>query len=308
MKLTDDVRTVLTERTAIDGSRLVLTGPRMDPALYGRVNDVLEAVGGRWSTAEQAHIFQTPAAGALAPVLTAGEVTTLREKRSQAQFFPTPGPVVRRLIELADVRPGMEVLEPSAGSGAIASALVEAGAVVDCIERDPGYAALLADVGVARVTVADFLSIRPVPRYDRVVMNPPFTKGADIEHVEHAFRLLNPSGRLVAVMSRTAVEFPGRTARFRELVESRHGTVELVDAGAFRASGTGVATMIVTIPAARPEDAPATVWPSETVPAAEPDAGFGDPKELAEQICADLRTALTEFEAVAATLGGRGSR
>lgn len=305
MKLADDVRQVLACRTSTDGIRLVLTGERMDPKLYARVDEVLQAMGGRWTKSEQAHVFPVDAAGAVASVLAAGEVTTLREKRTQAQFFPTPAPVVQRLLALADVQPGMEVLEPSAGSGAIAMALVQAGAVVDCIERDPGYAALLADVGAARVTVADFLSLRPFPRYDRVVMNPPFTKGADIEHVEHAFKLLKPDGLLVAVMSPAVMEYPARTAAFRKLVESRCGTAELVDKGAFRQSGTDMATVIVTVPATRNPAAPATVWPNRMGAARRQGPEYpeyADPRKIAAEIVADLREAADQFEAVAASL------
>lgn len=302
MKITDDVRDVLTSRTSCEGSRLVLTGPRMDPKLYAKVDEVLQAIGGRWTTREQAHVFPVDARAAVDAALAAGEVTTLREKQTQAQFFPTPESVVRRLLELADVAPGMEVLEPSAGAGAIAVALVEAGAVVDCIERDPAYAALLADVGAARVTVADFLTLRPFPRFDRVVMNPPFTRGADMKHVEHALALLKPDGLLVSVMSR-AVLFAGpRTDAFRTLVESRRGTVELVDGGVFRASGTDVGTVIVTLPATRQPEAQPTVWPArETKPAA-PRKRFEDPRTIAAEISARLRTAADAFDTVGRTL------
>lgn len=40
--------------------------------------------------------------------------------------------------------------------------------------------------------------------YDRIVMNPPFSKGRDILHVQHAYSLLKPGGRLVAIMGEGA--------------------------------------------------------------------------------------------------------
>lgn len=299
MKLTDDVLTVLNTRVETAGTHLVLTGPRMDPKLYQRVNEVIEAVGGRWTTSVQAHVFPVDAAQALAPVLATGQVVTLREKRQQAQYFPTPAAVVQRVIELADLKPGMEVLEPSAGSGAIATAAVTAGAVVDCIERDPGYAAVLADTGVARtLTVADFLAVSAEPRYDRIVMNPPFTKGADMQHVEHALRFLKPDGLLVSVMS-WAVTFHGRkTAKFRALVEARGGTVEAVAEGAFKESGTDVPTVIATIPATWPADAKPTSWPQREVPG-EPEPVYQDPMEILDELRANLRDAMKEFDALA---------
>lgn len=302
MKLTDDILTVLRERTDIDGTHLVLTGPRMDPKLYQRVNEVLEAVGGRWTTSVQAHVFPIDADQALAPVLETGTVVTLREKRQHAQYFPTPAAVVQRIIELADLRPGLQVLEPSAGSGVIASAAVTAGAVVDCIERDPGYAALLAEAGTARtLTVADFLAVPAEPRYDRVVMNPPFTRGTDMAHVEHALRFLKPDGLLVSVMSWTVAEHSRKTAAFRALVEARGGTVEAVAKGAFRESGTDVPTVIVTIPATRPTDAKPTTWPTREVPD-EPERELPHPTVILDEIRANLRDAMKEFDALAELL------
>jgi predicted RNA methylase len=302
VKLTDDILAVLTERAEIDGNRLVLTGPRMNPKLYQLANEVLEAVGGRWTTSVQAHVFPIDAAEAIAPVLATGEVVTLREKRTQAQYFPTPAPIVARLLELADLKPGMEVLEPSAGSGAIATAAASRGAVVDCFERDPGYAAVLAETGaVHSVRVADFLTVAPDARYDRVVMNPPFTKGADMEHVTHALQFLKPDGLLAAVMSWTVVDHNRRTANFRSLVEARGGTVEAVAAGAFKESGTDVPTVIVTIPATRPADAKPTVWPTREVATA-PEPEFRNPLDILNEIRSALRTAMKEFDAIEALL------
>jgi predicted RNA methylase len=299
VKLTADVLGVLKTRVETDGTRLVLTGPRMDPKLYQRVNEVLEAVGGRWTTSVQAHVFPVDATQALTPVLESGQVVTLREKRQQAQYFPTPAAVVQRLIDLARLQPGMETLEPSAGSGAIAATLAARGAVVDCIEQDPAYASVLAETGVARtLRVADFLTVPAEPRYDRVVMNPPFTKGADITHVEHALKFLKPDGLLVAVMSWTVTYHSTKTTGFRALVEAHGGAVEAVSEGAFRESGTDVPTVIVAIPATRPANAQPTVWPQrETPKQAEPE--FREPMEILDEIRANLRDAMTIFDDLA---------
>lgn len=304
MKLTDDVVAAL-RAAETDGCRLTLVGPRMDRDLYQQVNDVLEAVGGQWTSSAGAHVFPLDAATALAPVLTAGEVVTLREKRQNSQYFPTPAVVVERLIELADLKPGMEVLEPSAGSGAIAVAALAGGAVVDCIERDPGYAAeLSADVSGRSLTVADFLSVPARPAYDRVLMNPPFTRGADITHVQHALRFLKPGGLLVAVMSlAVAHRVGGLAAKLRHLVEQRGGTVETVKAGAFKESGTSVPTLLVTIPATRCDDAPPIVWPgSELVTVPDEPATWRSPAEILDDLRADLAEAMRLMDELARDL------
>jgi predicted RNA methylase len=302
MRIPPDVLATLRERANINGQRLVLTGPRLDLKLYQQINDIIKAVGGRWTTGEGAHLFPVDAVEALAPVFATGEVATLREKRQQAQYFPTPAPVVNRLLDLAQLQPGMQVLEPSAGSGAIASATFERGAVVDCIERDPGYAAALADLGCARaLTIADFLTVAPQPVYDRVVMNPPFTRGADMAHVEHALRFLKPDGLLASVMSWTVTSETRATAAFRALVEARGGTVEAVGGEAFRESGTDVPTVLVVIPACRPADARPVVWPArEAPPKEEPD--FRGPAEILAEIRASLAEAQWHFDALAESL------
>jgi predicted RNA methylase len=302
MKLTADIVDALKTRAETDGTHLVLTGPRMDPKLYQRVNEVLEAVGGRWTTTTQAHVFPGDAAEAIAPVIAAGEVVTLREKRNDAQYFPTPAPVVERLLDLAGLKPGMEVLEPSAGSGAIAAKAADRGAIVDCFERDTGYAAELAEAGAARtVQVADFLAAPPDARYDRVVMNPPFTRGADMQHVTHALRFLKPDGLLAAVMSWAVTFQSTKTAKFRAFVEARGGTVEAVAAGAFKESGTDIPTVLVTIPATRPADAKPTVWPTREVPE-EPEQEHRPPAEILDELRDNLREAMAEFDALAELL------
>lgn len=302
MKVTADIIEAL-HQADIDGRRLVLTGPRMHPTMYQRVNEVLEAVGGRWTKNQGSHVFPTDAADAIAPVIAAGQVVTLREKRNDAQYFPTPPAVVERLVELASIQPGMEVLEPSAGSGSIATAAAARGAVVDCIERDPGYAAVLAETGAPRsVQVADFLTVPPEPRYDRVVMNPPFTRQADVAHVQHAIGFLKPAGRLVSVMSHAVTFQKGAAATFRSLVEQRGGRVETLPDGAFAESGTGVSTILVSVPATCPADARPVTWPSRQAVAA-PEAGeFRDPAEIAREIVGNLREAMTIMDELARDL------
>ena len=46
----------------------------------------------------------------------------------------------------------------------------------------------------------DFLFATPRPMYDRVLMNPPFSKDAYIDHVRAAYDWLAPGGELVAVL------------------------------------------------------------------------------------------------------------
>ena len=75
-----------------------------------------------------------------------------------------------------------------------------------------------------------------------------FEAGADIDHVKHAFSMLSPDGRLVAIMSEGVFYRSDKKAtEFREWLESVNGYSEKLPDGTFKQSGTGVNTRIVTI-------------------------------------------------------------
>jgi predicted RNA methylase len=245
MKVSNEVLAVLSIAQA-EGCALKLTGT-LDRGLYEKTNKVLEAAGGKWNRKAKAHLFEMPAEDAIEQIILTGEITVAQD----FGFFPTPAPVVERLIELADVRDEHRFLEPSAGRGNIACAFRDARSVT-CYELLPKNVEALRSLGYAwEIAEADFLTVAPAPVYDRIVMNPPFAKQADIQHVMHASRFLAPNGRLVSVMSAGVVfRQDRRSVEFREFVEQRGGRFEDLPEAAFKSSGTMVRTVIVTFPAA----------------------------------------------------------
>ncbi|MFA5266223.1 MAG: methyltransferase [Opitutaceae bacterium] len=246
MRVEDDVLAVLS-RAETNGNALVLTG-QLDRRMYERTNKVLEAAGGKWNKKARAHLFDDEAATRVDQIILSGEVEVPKD---EFNFFPSPPDVVARLMELADVRQGMRVLEPNAGKGAIAYVCANAGATVDCYElMEANFAALAGDVRLGLVRRMDFLAQLPEANYDRVVMNPPFAKQADIKHVLHALRFLKPGGLLVSVMAASVTFRDNKlTQEFRDLIRERGGNIEALQDGAFKASGTMVRSVIVTIPA-----------------------------------------------------------
>ncbi|AIO47068.1 methyltransferase small domain protein [Burkholderia cepacia] len=244
MRITTDVLATLSAAETT-GNQLKLVG-QLDRSLYERTNKVLEAAGGKWNRKAKAHVFDGDAGDAIEQIILTGKITIPQD----FGYFPTPPSVVERLIELADVRNGHRVLEPSAGRGNIACAFRDT--AVDCYELLPANINALKalDYDNWSITQADFLSIEPSPVYDRVVMNPPFGKRADIHHVRHALQFLVPDGRLVSVMSAGVLFRADRlTAEFRTLVDERGGSIEELPEGAFKASGTMVNTVVAVIPA-----------------------------------------------------------
>ncbi len=70
--------------------------------------------------------------------------------------------------------------------------------------------------------------------YDRIIMNPPFSNRRDAEHVQHAYSLLKPGGRLVAIMGEGVFYGQDRKAQaFREWLEAVGGTSEKLEEGTF---------------------------------------------------------------------------
>jgi predicted RNA methylase len=245
MRIPNEVLAVL-DRCDTEGCRLTLPG-QLERKDYVRVNTVLEAAGGKWDRRAKAHLFADPAGPIIESIMLTGEVVS---RKQELQYFPTPPLVVGELLDRAELNPWHHVLEPSAGRGAIASAVAPYVAVVDCIEIDGANVNALRDLGLARaILTADFLTVPVDAAYDRVVMNPPFTRQQDIAHVTRALEWLKPDGLLVSVMALSVTFRQNKaTADFRALVASRDGYIDALPDDAFKESGTGVKTVIVTIP------------------------------------------------------------
>ncbi len=166
---------------------------------------------------------------------------------SAPQLFPTPPPLADEMIERADIRAGMLILEPQAGTGRLLDALIRqnfTGAIVavehslslvDQLRRryEDGPGITYGIVG------GDFLKYTPeqLGTFDRIVSNPPFGKGADVDHINHARRFLRPGGILVALCANGQKQ----QAAFRDVA---HEYLELPD-GSFASEGTGVRVALV---------------------------------------------------------------
>lgn len=249
MRVDNEVLNVLSAAEC-NGPQLLLTG-QLDRNLYTRTNKVLEAAGGKWNRKAKAHIFETDASDRIEQIILTGDVVVPKD---DFEFFPTPPEIARRVVELAGITNEMQVLEPSAGRGALVLAVKERApdSMVSMFELMPDNNNFLRDLklhdcGIGEPT--DFLDVKPFDVFDRVVMNPPFGRQADIKHVSHALKFLKPGGLLVSVMA-SSVTFRSNklTTDFRQLIEERGGHIEELPEGAFKSSGTMVNTVIVVIP------------------------------------------------------------
>jgi hypothetical protein len=168
-------------------------------------------------------------------------------------FFPTPAKIVNIMIDKGDIQRGHIILEPSAGKGNIVDGLKKLPfydeLAIDVIEPVPSLRNILELKGY-NIVASDCLEAKiDDPFYSRVLMNPPFEKGADMDHVQHCFNMfLRPGGRLVAIMSEGSFFRSDKKATgFREWLSQYDHTVTKLDAGEFYESGTNIPTRLVVI-------------------------------------------------------------
>jgi len=258
---------------------------QLDPKSYQALARVVEAIGGKWNRSVQGYKFpeHVDVATLIDTVLATGEFHDLKK---DYQFFATPTSLAKEMIDFADVRAGDVVLEPSAGSGSIVLPLRDRGAMVVAVElqantREQLLAALKKQGGDPPVQVigVDFTqtSLRDLDPsnqgFDKAVMNPPFAAGQDVLHVLHAFGMLRPGGRLVAVMSAgIAFREDRRTSSFRSEILSLGGRIDELPEGSFKSSGTNVRTVLVRVdkPGASRRTSP--MLPSPLAGVAQPNA------------------------------------
>jgi len=181
------------------------------------------------------------AVGAAPDVANKSDVFRPPQEPCLSDFFETPNDLVTRMIDEAGLSPHHDVLEPSAGEGAIAIPVFEiVHRHLRCIEAHPERAAYLKwCMSPAQVEEGDFLQTTPSAVYDRALMNPPFSNGVDALHVSHALRFLAPGGRPVAIMS-AGISFRSDHASkaLREKIADYGGTITQLPPNTFKSSGT----------------------------------------------------------------------
>ena len=164
--------------------------------------------------------------------IKAMERAMIGRRNDGLDFFPTPESVADEMVAAADIQPGMRVLEPSAGMGHIAERIRASEVEPDVGEFSADRRELLEAKGF-NVVARDFMGLTE-GGYDRILMNPPFSDGRDIQHVRHAYDLLKPGGRLVAIIGESAFFNQNKRAtEFREWLESVGGTDEKLPEGTF---------------------------------------------------------------------------
>ena len=152
--------------------------------------------------------------------------------RKAHQYYPTPEKLARIAVDWADIGKADQCLEPSAGQGGIADYMPKERTT--CIEISPLHCTVLTAKGFSVVS-ADFLTwAMTAPKFDVIVLNPPFSDGRGRLHTEYAIELLRPGGRLVAILpaSNKGKDFAGVACEWSPIYEREF-------------SGTGVSVVML---------------------------------------------------------------
>ncbi|WP_136039967.1 LPD38 domain-containing protein [Photobacterium damselae] len=160
----------------------------------------------------------------------------ITNRNAFVDFFPTPATIATDIVELASIEQGMSVLEPSAGHGMLADAALNAGGDVQTVEMAGDLIDILEAKG-HKVDGGDFMEYQPNKMYDRIVMNPPFSNDMDIDHVQRAYEMLKPGGRMVAIVSSMAGNRQNKKNKaFREWLDDLAAEEQMLPDDAFKAS------------------------------------------------------------------------
>ena len=172
-------------------------------------------------------------------------------------FFPTPPDVAEQFMQFARLGKVKTVLEPSAGSGCLIDIVrrQHPGAVISYCEINCFLLEILRakyeDSGEVHFIGRDFFDLDPAifePRFDAIVLNPPFERAEDIAHVLHAYKFLAPEGILAAIVSDGVfARKDKKTTAFRDFLTASSAVIAGLPADAFKPSGTGVRCRMVRI-------------------------------------------------------------
>jgi len=209
------------------------------------------ALGGEWKRGSS----RSPAGFSFPDDVDAAEVVRLARESGEildaraAELFETPAVLADEMAAFIDPQPSDMILEPSAGRGRLVNAILRRCPDVDfiCVEPFPASADLLESEG-HRVIRADFLSLGAELEgaISHCILNPPFSKRADVAHISRAIELLPVGGRLAAIASAGVKYRDDKLAReFRAEVERHGGTITDNPPNSFAASGTGVNTIML---------------------------------------------------------------
>ena len=244
------------DRCTVEGFNVKMPVERIDVPLYQKVKRQIELIGGKWKGGKiQAFEFKEDPSVHFDKISAGQKVNIAKE----FQWYETNPKRSDEVIELAKIEEGMNILEPSAGQGALIAAVYRAfpyyptgpnhkpGVTVDYFELMDLNNKILSEKIQANERWSsstcwmgdDFLKPNDVEwfydRYDRVVANPPFSKNQDIMHFQQMYNFVKPGGRIVSFMSNNWREGSQKLqVSFQDFLKKRGRRIIEVPVGEFK--------------------------------------------------------------------------
>jgi len=234
------------QQCTVEGNIVKLPGIQLERKTYLDVAKEINHIGGKWKGGKvSGFVFEQDPTELLMQIASDEK----RNLQKEYQFFETPQALADKLVSLANINECHSILEPSAGRGALLTAINKLlpGKMIDCYELMDVNQSFLKKIPTASFKGADFIE-NDGTSYDRIIANPPFSNNQDIVHIQEMYTLLNPGG-CIATISSTHWQHSNNSTekRFRNWLKFVDAKVMAIEAGSFKNSGTNVAASIITI-------------------------------------------------------------
>lgn len=231
----------------VEGNVLFL--PSINEGMLPNYKEVRQALLNAGATYKKNSFVFPNNAQAYIDRLMGGEKVNIKK---EFQFFGTPKALADKLVKLSCIEMDSEILEPSAGHGAIVDAIVRVLPTiwVDCCELMDINRNVLSEHTNSRIICEDFLKIpkKYLGYYDRIIANPPFNKNQDIDHIRKMYDCLKKGGRMVSIASKHwQLSENKKEKAFADWLDEKGAMIEDIPSGTFKESGTTVAGVIITI-------------------------------------------------------------
>jgi len=234
------------QQCTVDGLVVKLPDTQLERKLYQEVAKALELIGGKWKGGKVfGFVFATDPTDLLYQIAN-GEARNLKK---EFQFFATPKELADEMVELANLCDTDEILEPSAGQGAIIKAINKVcAATPDCFELMDVNRAILQKSGLSFNLIGDDFFTHKGKKYDKIIANPPFTKNQDIDHLLEMYNCLADGGRLICITSKSWVSgSQKKQVDFRAWLDEVAADIFDIEKCTFKESGTMVGGKIIVI-------------------------------------------------------------
>lgn len=230
-------------------TRVILPEDRISH--YDQVKNLIEKAGGRYSRG--GFSFKKDAISIMQRLCDGEKIND----KKKYQFFETVQSVGERMVELCGpLKGGEKWLEPQAGHGALAKLIPEEiddkPTSITAVELDPEKVSVLEEMNFFDdIFVGDFLTMDPDEfiQFDFILANPPFGNNQYIDHIYHMVKFLKKGGCLVTLAPSSWLhnDSINKVIEFRKWFSGMNSSYEIIEAGTFKESGTGIETCIIKI-------------------------------------------------------------